>query len=87
MCVYIYTHIFDFACLKSALKETHHILFSLSNLERGMESVLGHITSCRNSEAIRTLLLFSPSFKVGFNIASGLKRSCTEVSENDPMRK
>jgi len=73
--------------VKSALKETYCVLSSLLNLAQGMESVLGKIISCRNDEAIGTLLLFFfLSFKVDLNITSGLKRSYAEVSMKSPVR-
>lgn len=48
----------DFWLLKAALKQTYCVLPSLLNLAQGMESVLGKIISCRNNEAIGTLLPF-----------------------------
>lgn len=51
-----FVYVVDFGCLKPALKETYCVLPSLLNLAQGMESVLGKIISCRNNEAIGTLL-------------------------------
>lgn len=82
-----FVYIFDFACLKSALKETYCLLSSLLNLAQVMESMLGKIISCRNNKAIgMSPLFFFFSYKVGLNISSGLKRSYAEVSMKSLMR-
>lgn len=80
-----FVYVVDFGCLKPALKETYCVLPSLLNLAQGMESVLGKIISCRNNEAIGTLLplFFSPSLKVDLDIPSGLKKSYSEMSHEE----